>query len=237
MAVYEGSTIETAHSLNGQKYASLPAAFSFRDKVTEKCSCNAPESSQAVYLRLLQSDPTLHNGDVVFDAHRALVYQDGKFASAETFSMLSESSAKKLRNLVRAMKLHRGPVLHDVSAQRSAQTAVLQKTSASEKTSDVAQLASNTLGNTSIAAKSGSAVADEGRWTIGLATLLVGLGVWAAMTLKALKPTLSSRNASRDQKVKLLAERLLSAIDLAQVMRIAALGRKRFLARSVWDRL
>ena len=45
-AVYEGSAIETARNIAGEKYTSLPTAFSFRDKAMQKCVCNAPERRQ-----------------------------------------------------------------------------------------------------------------------------------------------------------------------------------------------
>ena len=59
MAVYEGSAIEQAQNHRGEKYKSLPTAFSFRDKVTQRCSCNRPERFPGVLYAHLsrRSDP------------------------------------------------------------------------------------------------------------------------------------------------------------------------------------
>jgi Protein of unknown function (DUF2865) len=57
MAVYEGSTIETAQNLVGEKYTSLSAAFSFRDKTTQKCSCNPPEHAQSLPVAIDKATP------------------------------------------------------------------------------------------------------------------------------------------------------------------------------------
>ncbi len=100
MAVYEGSTIETAQNLGGEKYTSLSAAFSFRDKTTQNCSCNPPEHAQSFSMRLLGEDLSLRTGDIVFGDHGAFVYQGSKFVPFERSSLLSSGTRAKIRALL-----------------------------------------------------------------------------------------------------------------------------------------
>jgi hypothetical protein len=95
--VYRGGSIETSKNARGQSYAALANAFSFRSKVTEKCGCNAAETSQAHALKSLRQDPTLRNGDIVFDGAGASVYRGATFASAETSAMVSASARKTIK--------------------------------------------------------------------------------------------------------------------------------------------
>lgn len=100
MAVYEGAAIEQAQNHRGETYESLPAAFSFRDKVTQHCSCNRPEDSQAFYTRISRSDPTLRAGDIILDRKEALVYRGSDFAPAERSSFVSSWTRERLRALL-----------------------------------------------------------------------------------------------------------------------------------------
>lgn len=95
--VYRGGSIETSRNARGQAYASLPAAFSFRTRVTEKCGCNAADASSSQALKSLRQDPTLRNGDIVFDAAGASVYRGSGFASAENSSIVSAGARKAIR--------------------------------------------------------------------------------------------------------------------------------------------
>ena len=100
MAVYEGSAIEQAQNHRGEKYELLPAAFSFRDKVTQHCSCNRPEDSQAFFTRISRADPTLRAGDIILDRIEALVYRGSDFAPAEGSSFVSSWTRERLRALL-----------------------------------------------------------------------------------------------------------------------------------------
>ena len=100
MAVYEGSAIEQAQNHRGEKYELLPAAFSFRDKVTQHCSCNRPEDSQAFFTRISRADPTLRAGDIILDRKEALVYRGSDFAPAEGSSFVSSWTRERLRALL-----------------------------------------------------------------------------------------------------------------------------------------
>jgi hypothetical protein len=96
MAVYEGSAIETARA-GGERYASLPAAFSFRDKTTKNCSCNFLQSA-AFSTSALGKDPTLRSGDIVFANSGAFVYQGSKLAPVRVANL-----SRGVRDHVRAL--------------------------------------------------------------------------------------------------------------------------------------
>lgn len=84
MAIYEGSTIEGAHSRKGVPYTRLPTAFQFRDKPGKQCACSRPETALAYYARVARNDPTLRRGDVLIAANGALVYSGGSGSGAFT---------------------------------------------------------------------------------------------------------------------------------------------------------
>jgi len=100
MTIYDGATIETARNHKGEKYTSLSTAFKFRDKATERCSCNAPENSQAFFVRIARSDPTLRAGDIVFDETGAFVYRGADFAPAERSTFLPSYTRDRLRAMI-----------------------------------------------------------------------------------------------------------------------------------------
>ena len=95
--VYRGGSIETSRNLRGQSYAALPNAFSFRTRVTEKCGCNAADAGSSHALKSLRQDPTLRNGDIVFDSAGASVYRGSGFASAENSTIVSAGARKAIR--------------------------------------------------------------------------------------------------------------------------------------------
>lgn len=86
---YGGSDIENARNAKGEKYSRLPMAFSFRDKRAEQCTCNRPETSQAFFVRISRTDPTLREGDVIMQPDGALVYQGADFVPVERSSLPS----------------------------------------------------------------------------------------------------------------------------------------------------
>jgi len=121
MAVYEGSTIETAQNLVGEKYTSLSVAFSFRDKTTQKCSCNPPEHTQSFSMRILGEDPSLRTGDIVFGDHGAFVYQGSKLVPVERSSLLSSGTRAKIRALLVAGRMRPAADLRQIYASGSVQ--------------------------------------------------------------------------------------------------------------------
>lgn len=155
--VYRGGSIETSRNARGQSYAALPNAFSFRAKVTEKCGCNAAESSQARALKSLRQDPTLRNGDIIFDTAGASVVRGASFASAESSTVVPASARKTIRAVLALPRV--APAAESaVEISRAAETApALTAGLAAPKQGAVAGQA-----NSSTAQKSASAVAVVG---------------------------------------------------------------------------
>jgi hypothetical protein len=79
--LYEGESIEEARNAKGGRYSALPAAFSFRDKLTAGCSCINPTTSHDYFLKLSRRDPTLQAGDVVIGPKGAFVYSGSHLVS------------------------------------------------------------------------------------------------------------------------------------------------------------
>ena len=79
--LYEGASIEQAHNAKGQRYSALPAAFSFRDKLTAGCACNDPAASHDYYLGLSRRDPTLQTGDILVGEKGAFIYSRSSLVS------------------------------------------------------------------------------------------------------------------------------------------------------------
>ncbi|MBI5011506.1 MAG: DUF2865 domain-containing protein [Methylocystis sp.] len=79
--LYEGASIEQARNAKGQLYSALPAAFSFRDKLTARCACNDPAVSRDYHLALSRRDPTLQTGDIVVGEKGAFIYSRSNLVS------------------------------------------------------------------------------------------------------------------------------------------------------------
>lgn len=84
--LYEGESIEEARNAKGERYAALPTAFSFRERLTAGCSCIDPAASSDYFRRLSRRDPTLQAGDVVVGEKGALVYSGSDLVSVRRAS-------------------------------------------------------------------------------------------------------------------------------------------------------
>lgn len=63
-AIYSGGGIDHAVAPNGKRYADLPSAFLYRDKIVDNCSCNG-KSPLGLARADATDDPTLRTGDIV----------------------------------------------------------------------------------------------------------------------------------------------------------------------------
>lgn len=95
--LYQGDSIEEARNAKGERYSALPAAFSFRDRLTAGCACNDPSSSHDYFRRLSRKDPTLRAGDVVVGEKEASVYSGSGLVS---LSHAPTSVRAQVRNLL-----------------------------------------------------------------------------------------------------------------------------------------
>jgi hypothetical protein len=135
VAVYEGSSIETARNLAGEEYTSLPTAFSFRNKTTEKCSCNFPQHAQSFSLSVASNDPTLRTGDIVIGDHEAFVCRKSKLIALDRSSLPSSKIRENVRLMIAASRP--GPAT-DLRAENAPQSAreVLHTPAADAKIAD-----------------------------------------------------------------------------------------------------
>jgi len=97
---YSGYAIEDARNAKGEKYSRLPTAFSFRDKRVAACTCNRPETSEAFFVRISRTDPTLKEGDVLMQPDGALVYHDKDFTPVRRASFLPSWTRDRLKALL-----------------------------------------------------------------------------------------------------------------------------------------
>jgi hypothetical protein len=62
--VYNGSQIDHAYASGGGRYADLPNAFAFRQRIVPDCTCNGKDSVGLAKIDIA-ADPTLRQGDIV----------------------------------------------------------------------------------------------------------------------------------------------------------------------------
>jgi hypothetical protein len=66
-----GEDMNSAVSLNGAPYTSLPAAFRYRQEYNPACSCRAPGQSWADALKSLDDHTSVERGDIIVTEERA----------------------------------------------------------------------------------------------------------------------------------------------------------------------
>jgi hypothetical protein len=106
MAIYRGASIENSRNSNGELYAALKSSIDTPDKKSEKCHCNVPDSSHAYYLKTLRSDPTLKDGDVIFEHGQAFVYQKSSFIPIENSRHLPADKISDIKSIVAVSHMH-----------------------------------------------------------------------------------------------------------------------------------
>lgn len=92
---YSGGTINHAAASDGSRYADLPNAFSFRDRIVANCTCNGKDSFGLVTASA-NDDPTLRPGDIVATNDGFVAYngnssrqQSARFTPVGSYSGLS----------------------------------------------------------------------------------------------------------------------------------------------------
>jgi hypothetical protein len=98
--IYSGSGIANAYSQDGKRYADLPNAFVYRDKVVANCTCNGKTVFGLANIDA-KSDPTLRPGDIVA-TQEGLAQVRGSRRGAAEFTPISKSalmSDKKLSGI------------------------------------------------------------------------------------------------------------------------------------------
>jgi Protein of unknown function (DUF2865) len=101
MEIYDGATIETARNRKGQRYTALPRAFAFRDRASQACACNDPQTAQSRAEQAGENDPTLQSGDVLVETGGAFVYSGSKLVPLANAAFVSPQLRDRLRALLR----------------------------------------------------------------------------------------------------------------------------------------
>jgi hypothetical protein len=95
--IYSGSGIGGAYSQDGKRYADLPNAFAYRDKVVSNCSCNGKTPFGLATLDVSR-DPTLRQGDIVATQDGLAQVSGGRRGAAQ-FTPISKSALLRDKRL------------------------------------------------------------------------------------------------------------------------------------------
>jgi Protein of unknown function (DUF2865) len=88
--VFFGSEIGSAVAQDGQSYANLPTAFTYRKQLVANCTCNGRDPLGLVSLDV-KSDPTLRPGDIVSTESGLLAYT-GRSGQAAAFAPVNPAT-------------------------------------------------------------------------------------------------------------------------------------------------
>jgi hypothetical protein len=102
--IYNGSSIDNASATDGKRYADLPAAFVYREKIVPGCTCNGKDAFGLVNTPI-EEDATLQAGDIVATNAGLMAYNGGtatgrrqasNFTPISSYSGLSSDLRRKL---------------------------------------------------------------------------------------------------------------------------------------------
>jgi hypothetical protein len=81
--IFSGGKIDHAVAGDGSRYAGLPNAFAYRERVVEGCTCNGRDAYGLVNTMAAADDPSLRRGDIVATNSGFVAYNGGSRAHAE----------------------------------------------------------------------------------------------------------------------------------------------------------
>jgi len=98
--VFAGSSIDSAVSSDGKRYANLPNALAYRQKLVPGCTCNGRTAGGLAFLSI-KDDPTLQRGDIVATNTGLVAYTGTKnktaaFTPIQSYSGVSAETRRKL---------------------------------------------------------------------------------------------------------------------------------------------
>ncbi|PWT91780.1 MAG: hypothetical protein C5B56_03320 [Proteobacteria bacterium] len=101
--VFSGGAINHAVANDGARYADLPTAFAYRDRLVSDCTCNGKDAYGLV-TTTVNDDPTLRPGDIVATEQGFVAYNGGsgsqrlggEFTPIESYGGLSADVRQKL---------------------------------------------------------------------------------------------------------------------------------------------
>jgi hypothetical protein len=99
--LFSGSKIDHAVASDGSRYASLPNAFVFRERLVDGCTCNGRDAIGLVNAMTAADDPSLRKGDIVATRNGFVAYHGGnrqhaEFTPIESVSGLSSNWRQRL---------------------------------------------------------------------------------------------------------------------------------------------
>lgn len=80
--IFSGAGIENAYASNGRRYADLPNAFVYRDRIVDNCTCNG-KGPLGLARADAADDPTLRTGDIVATNEGLKAVRVGRKGGAE----------------------------------------------------------------------------------------------------------------------------------------------------------
>jgi hypothetical protein len=95
--IFTGSGIGGAYAQDGRRYADLPNAFAYRDKIVSNCSCNGTTPFGLATMDVSR-DPTLRQGDIVA-TYEGLAQVSGGRRGAAQFTPISKSALLRDKRL------------------------------------------------------------------------------------------------------------------------------------------
>ncbi len=94
--VFYGSAIDTASAEDGERYANLPTAFAYRQRVSADCTCNGRDIFGLARMDAA-ADPTLRAGDMIQTANGPQVFNGTAQARNRSLPIQLRSAAADTR--------------------------------------------------------------------------------------------------------------------------------------------
>jgi Protein of unknown function (DUF2865) len=104
--VYSGSSIDTAITANGGRYADLANAYLYRKQAVAGCSCNGRDTFGLARMDA-KSDPTLRPGDIVATETGLVAFTGGRNQAAFTPVKVYHALSRRERGKISELKVSR----------------------------------------------------------------------------------------------------------------------------------
>lgn len=103
--LFSGAGIERAAAPDGQRYADLENAFTYRKEMVQGCSCNASDSIGLHKMDVLQ-DPTLKPGDIVATEEGFVTYKGSRGGTRQAVDFTPLKDDPRLAYAARGKPVH-----------------------------------------------------------------------------------------------------------------------------------
>lgn len=117
--IFSGSAIDHARARDGARYSDLAAAYVYRERVVDGCTCNGKDAFGLVNMKAAE-DPTLQPGDVVATNDGFVTYNGGrKRAEFTPIERTGSSLSSELRRRLSQTGIRRAPEPPQQTAEQS----------------------------------------------------------------------------------------------------------------------